>query len=171
MKFVLLTFLVLTTNVFAMDVECRNISEYQMKMDAHASNYTNAKTTRTPEGGAYKYKKVVCNKECKIIEYKSSIQTYVPNHPDADKNGYVAFPYIDKEIEKSFISAYAKSLVMVSQICPTQVSIRKIENGQAVLMKYSSGNIVSDIINFESNGGIISWVRQTKNGESKIVNL
>lgn len=171
MKFVTLSFLMLTYNAFARDIGCKNISEYQMKMDAHASNFNNAETTRTPKGGAYKYKKVVCQKDCNVIESELFIQRYLPNHPDADKNGYVSYPYIDKDIEKSFISAYAKALVMVSKVCPSQVRMLEFKNGPAVLMKYSTGNIVSDTINFESNGGVISWVRQTKNGESKIVNL
>lgn len=60
---------------------------------------------------------------------------------------------------------------MVSKICPTQVKMHEIKKGPAVLMKYNSGNIISDTFNSEANGSTMSWVRHTKNGESKIVNL
>jgi len=171
LKFAAMILMMFTLNSHAKDVECESIAEFQIKMDAHASNYQNTETTRTPEGGAYKYKKVICQKTCKIFEAEIFIQKYLPNHPDADKDGYVTYPYIDKQIEKAFISTYAKSLVMASKLCPTEIKGLETKNGLAVLMKYTSGNIVSDAINFELNGGVVSWVRQTKNGESKIVNL
>jgi flagellar basal body rod protein FlgC len=159
-----------TLNAFAAN-ECLSINELQMKMDAHASNYLNAETTRTPEGGAYKYKNVVCDGTCKVKEMNSYIQKYLPNHPDADTNGYVSFPQIDKQTEKGFISTYAKSLVMVSKACPSNAKVWEIQNGPAAQMTYSEGNVISDTINFKADGSIISWVRQTKNGESKILNL
>jgi flagellar basal body rod protein FlgC len=99
MKFAAIILLMFSLSSHAKDVECERIPEFQIKMDAHASNYQNAETTRTPEGGADKIKKVVCQKDCKIIESESFIQKYLPNHPDANKNGYVFYPYIDKEIE------------------------------------------------------------------------
>jgi flagellar basal body rod protein FlgC len=170
MKKAICTLLALSLNAYATS-ECQTINELQLKMDAHASNYLNAETTRTPEGGAYKYKKVVCSGTCKVQEVKSFFHKYLPNHPDADTNGYVSFPQIDKEAEKGFISAYAKSLVMVSKACPTAAKVLEIQNGPAALMTYKSGNIISDTINFMADGSVISWVRQTKNGESKILNL
>ena len=159
-----------TLNAYATN-ECESINEIQMKMDAHASNYLNAETTRTPEGGAYKYKKVVCNGTCKVKEMNSYIKKYLPGHPDADTNGYVSFPQVDKQAEKGFISTYAKFLVMVSKACPSSAKVLELQNGPAAQMTYNWGNIVSDTINFNADGSVISWVRQTKNGESKILNL
>ncbi len=130
----------------------------------------NAETTRTPEGGAYKYKKVVCKGECKVEGIRSYVQKHLPGHPDADMNGYVSFPQIDKPTEKSFISTYAKSLIMVSKACPSNAKVLENQNDSAFL-NYKSGNIVSDIFNFKDDGSVVSWVRQTKNGESKIINL
>jgi len=170
MKFAAIILLMFSFNIFAIDTECNSINELQMKMDAHASNYLNAKTTRTPEGGAYKYKKVVCNGDCKVEEIKSFVQKHLPNHPDADINGYVLFPQIDKQTEKSFITTYAKSLIMASKACPSNAKVLENQNDSA-LLKYKSGNIFSDIFNFKDDGSVVSWVRQTKNGESKVVNL
>ncbi len=162
--------IIFSFKIFAIDIECNSINELQMKMDAHASNYMNAETTRTTEGGVYQYKNIVCNGKCKVEEIKSFVQKYLPGHPDADTNGYVSFPQIDKQAEKGLISTYAKSLVLVSKACPSNAKVLSHQNDSA-LLNYKSGNIVSDIINFQADGSVVSWVRQTKNGESKIVNL
>ncbi len=151
--------------------ECATIPSIQIKMDAHGSNYQNADTTRTPNGGAYKYQEVICQKNCKIIESENFIQKYNPNHPDADENGYVSYPYIDKKVEKAFLSAYAKSLVMISKVCPMEIKGLETKNGSAILMRYTTGDILSDTINFRTDGDVVSWVRETKNGKSKLINF
>jgi len=81
-------------------------------------NLANAETTRTPEGGPYKRKDVVF--ESSAVEspfasvFDAALETptgvsvsevvtdgraperrYLPGHPDADQDGYVAFPRIN----------------------------------------------------------------------------
>jgi flagellar basal-body rod protein FlgC len=80
-------------------------------------NLANAETTRTPGGGPYRRKDVVFSSESQSSPFSSVFQTqldangvgasdviedtrepdrrYLPGHPDADKNGYVAFPKIN----------------------------------------------------------------------------
>jgi flagellar basal-body rod protein FlgC len=80
-------------------------------------NLANAETTRTPDGGPYRRKDVVFSSESQSSPFSSVFQTelqangvaasdviedtrdpdrrYMPGHPDADKNGYVAFPKIN----------------------------------------------------------------------------
>ena len=60
---------------------------------------------------------------------------------------------------------------MASKVCPTEVNFHEVKNGPAVYLKYNSGSITSDIINFQDDGAVISWVREMKNGKSKIINL
>jgi flagellar basal-body rod protein FlgC len=76
-------------------------------------NMANAETTRTPEGGPYKRKDVVFASDLQSSPFSSVFQNqlaegvrvaeivqddqapdmrYIPGHPDADANGYVAFP-------------------------------------------------------------------------------
>jgi flagellar basal-body rod protein FlgC len=76
-------------------------------------NMANTETTRTPEGGPYKRKDVVFTSQAQASPFSSSFQSemaqgvgvadviqdsrapelrYLPGHPDADANGYVAFP-------------------------------------------------------------------------------
>jgi flagellar basal-body rod protein FlgC len=78
-------------------------------------NMANAETTRTPEGGPYRRKDVVFQSDSVESPFSSIFNTqvnaptgvtvsdvitdtsdperrYMPGHPDADKDGYVAFP-------------------------------------------------------------------------------
>jgi flagellar basal-body rod protein FlgC len=79
-------------------------------------NMANAETTRTPEGGPYRRKDVVFSSEVQTSPFSASFQNelttgvtvsdvvtddrapqlrYLPGHPDADSNGYVAFPNLN----------------------------------------------------------------------------
>ena len=81
-------------------------------------NLANAETTRTPEGGPYRRKDVVFESAPVSSPFSSMFRSqvesaggvavseivtdtsdperrYMPGHPDADKDGYVAFPKIN----------------------------------------------------------------------------
>jgi len=82
-------------------------------------NLANSETTRTPEGGPYHRKDVVFSEDNTIGSFSSELGTalgptlsgvtvsettiddsapelrYQPGHPDADKDGYVAYPKIN----------------------------------------------------------------------------
>jgi len=82
-------------------------------------NLANAETTRTPEGGPYRRKDVVFSSDPSVGSFSSEFNSalgsnaagvtvsqtivddrdpdrrYLPGHPDADKDGYVAFPRIN----------------------------------------------------------------------------
>jgi flagellar basal-body rod protein FlgC len=77
-------------------------------------NLANAETTRTPEGGPYRRKDAVfasspvgspfqsefqsaldgvgVSVASVVVDQRDPEKRYVPGHPDADSNGYVAFP-------------------------------------------------------------------------------
>ncbi len=83
-------------------------------------NLANAETTRTPEGGPYRRKDVVFEEDPSLGSFSSELNSafgsqvsgvrvgqtivddrepdkrYMPGHPDADKDGYVAFPKINQ---------------------------------------------------------------------------
>tara|TARA_R110002072_G_scaffold1989_4_gene16548 strand:- start:23462 stop:23899 length:438 start_codon:yes stop_codon:yes gene_type:complete len=89
------------------------------RMGAISSNIANSQTTRTAEGGAYRKKEVVLGSEParesfgEILEgeldekaqtvhatevvssNRPPILKYEPNHPDANEQGYVAYPNIN----------------------------------------------------------------------------
>ena len=82
-------------------------------------NLANAETTRTPDGGPYRRKDVVFAEDDSVGSFSSELNSalgsgmsgvmvsettvddsaperrYLPGHPDADKDGYVAFPKIN----------------------------------------------------------------------------
>jgi len=82
-------------------------------------NLANAETTRTPEGGPYRRKDVVFAEDESAGSFSSELNSalgsgvsgvmvsettidnseperrYQPGHPDADKDGYVAFPKVN----------------------------------------------------------------------------
>ena len=83
-------------------------------------NMANAETTRTPEGGPYKRKDVVFSSELQESPFSAVFQNelatgvtvaditedqsapdlrYLPSHPDANSEGYVAFPKMNPATE------------------------------------------------------------------------
>ena len=79
----------------------------RLLMDAAAANMVNVETTRTPEGGPWRYRRVVCPRggECSIVAETRVRLVHDPDHPDADARGFVRYPAIDVEREKARIRA------------------------------------------------------------------
>jgi flagellar basal-body rod protein FlgC len=107
----------------SLKISSSGLSAQRKRMEAISSNIANAQTTRTPEGGPYRKKEVVFGSEpardsfAEILEgeldekaqtvhatevinsNKPPILKYEPNHPDANKEGYVAYPDINVMVE------------------------------------------------------------------------
>lgn len=103
----------------SMRISASGLSANKKRMAAISSNIANAQTTRTVEGGPYRKKEVVFGSEparenfsdilegeidalAKTVHATEVISTdkppilkYEPNHPDANKDGYVAYPNIN----------------------------------------------------------------------------
>ena len=100
----------------ALEVLSAGLSAARMRVNVLASNVANAETTRTPEGGPYKRKDVIQIAQsapgtfssvldrmslsrpsiAAVIEDQSEPKkVYEPGHPDADKDGFVAYPNIN----------------------------------------------------------------------------
>ncbi len=91
----------------------------RIRMNVISSNLANIQTTRTPQGGPYRRRDVVfaavplsssfdeilrnsLNKGLSevrvvdvVIDGRSPKMIYAPNHPDADRSGYVAMPNVN----------------------------------------------------------------------------
>lgn len=102
-----------------MRVSASGMAAQRMRMNTISSNIANINTTRTPEGGPYRRKDVVLEAmpEAKSfgevlmsqpqrdiarvqvtdvnVDRKAPLLKYEPDHPDADENGYVAYPNIN----------------------------------------------------------------------------
>jgi flagellar basal-body rod protein FlgC len=101
-----------------LSVGASGMSAQRARAEVLVENLANAETTRTPEGGPYRRKDLVF--ESSTVDspfasvFSSELQSlsgvavsgvitdmseperrYLPGHPDADKDGYVAFPKIN----------------------------------------------------------------------------
>ncbi len=108
-------------NLFAvLDINASALTAERERAEVTASNMANAQTTRTPGGGPYKKQWVVFGTErpgasqfaltlsrfgdlhargvkvVQVVEDKAPpLRRYEPGHPDADADGYVAYPDIN----------------------------------------------------------------------------
>jgi flagellar basal-body rod protein FlgC len=100
-------------------ISSSGLAANRKRMGAISSNIANAQTTRTAEGGAYRKKEVVFGSEPAresfgdilegeldekaqsvhatevISSDKPPVLKYEPDHPDANAQGYVAYPDIN----------------------------------------------------------------------------
>jgi flagellar basal-body rod protein FlgC len=99
-------------------VSSSGMAAQRMRMNTISSNIANINTTQTPEGGPYRRKDVVLESmpEAKkfgeiltgaqekihrvqvsdiLVDRKAPLLKYEPDHPDANEEGYVAYPNIN----------------------------------------------------------------------------
>jgi flagellar basal-body rod protein FlgC len=76
----------------------------RLRLDVIAQNVLNANTTRDARGERNPYRRRLVadkNGSIEITTDPSPFQKrYDPGHPDADRDGYVLYPNVDKEIER-----------------------------------------------------------------------
>ena len=97
----------------SLQVSSSGMSAQRTRAELLVENMANSETTRTPDGGPYRRKDVVFSSQMQASPFSAVFQSelgngvavsdvvedqrdperrYVPGHPDADANGYVAFP-------------------------------------------------------------------------------
>ena len=97
----------------ALQVSASGMASQRTRAEMLVENMANAETTRTPDGGPYRRKDVVFSTDMQASPFSAVFQQemgqgvrvadivvddrppdmrYLPGHPDADANGYVAFP-------------------------------------------------------------------------------
>ena len=97
----------------ALQVSASGMQAQRTRAEALVENMANAETTRTPQGGPYRRKDVTFSSELQESPFSAVFQNelatgvtvsqitednsppemrYLPNHPDANSEGYVAFP-------------------------------------------------------------------------------
>jgi flagellar basal-body rod protein FlgC len=101
----------------SLSVSASGMDAQRARAEVLAENLANSETTRTPDGGPYRRKDVVFASSTVSSPFASEFQSalesqgvkvagisvdqrdpekrYLPGHPDADKEGYVAFPRIN----------------------------------------------------------------------------
>jgi flagellar basal-body rod protein FlgC len=100
----------------ALSVSASGMSAQRQRTELLVENLANSDTTRTPEGGPYRRKDTVFTADPSAAQFSSMFENevnnnavgvrvaevvtdtrdpekrYLPGHPDADKDGYVAYP-------------------------------------------------------------------------------
>jgi flagellar basal-body rod protein FlgC len=99
----------------SLSVSASGMSAQRERTELLVENLANSETTRTPEGGPYRRKDAVFAADSSAADFSSLYENetnsgvgvrvaqvitdtrepdrrYLPGHPDADKDGYVAFP-------------------------------------------------------------------------------
>lgn len=99
------------------DVASSGMEAQRLRAQLLAENIANAETTRTPGGGPYHRKDAIFTSASTTSEFASAFDSamntmtgvavkevmvddteperrFLPGHPDADKDGYVAFPHM-----------------------------------------------------------------------------
>lgn len=107
----------------AISISASGMEAQRSRAEIITENLANADTTRTPEGGPYKRKDAVFTPSPVAFSFSDALSTasgqnaslqslgvevsditiddrdperrYMPGHPDADADGYVAFPRVD----------------------------------------------------------------------------
>lgn len=104
------------------DQHCQDLNVLYQKKTLIEANIANINTTRTAEGGPYKRQFATQCKDgfCKIqTDEKEPILKYEPKSPDANKQGYVAYPNISLAQEKSDLKQWNdtyKTVVSYSRV-------------------------------------------------------
>jgi flagellar basal-body rod protein FlgC len=102
----------------ALSVGASGMAAQRARAELLVENLANAETTRTPEGGPYRRKDAVFQSTSVgspfssvfgqemeaangvsvasvVTDMRDPEKRYLPGHPDADANGYVAFPRVN----------------------------------------------------------------------------
>jgi flagellar basal-body rod protein FlgC len=103
----------------SLSVSATGMAAQRARSEVLVENLANAETTRTPDGGPYRRKDVIFAEDDAIGSFSSAMDSalgsnlagvtvsettvddgppemrYMPGHPDANKDGYVAFPNVN----------------------------------------------------------------------------
>ena len=114
----------------ALSIAAQGMSAQRQRLEIATSNLANANTTRTPEGGPYRRHDVIftttemnpspfageldqASRGVRVsdvlITEGEPVRVYNPQHPDADRDGYVAMPDVDPAEETVNMLSAARS--------------------------------------------------------------
>ena len=101
--------------ISARDIAVSGLKAQRVRMNIIANNIANVETTRTPEGGAFRRQMVILrgdeikpgfNPDHLGVRVKQVIrdtaplrQVFDPQHPDANKDGFVSYPNVNMAVE------------------------------------------------------------------------
>ncbi len=133
-----------------LNISGAGLSAQRVRLQAVASNMANARTTRTDDGGPYQRRVPIFEAEdinpfgselernlarvevASIETYDDVERVFDPNHPDADADGFVAYPSInilEEMVDLMTASrSYEANLKVVEST--TEMAMRALEIGR-----------------------------------------
>lgn len=128
-----------------MKVSSTGMSAQRIRISSISSNLANSQTTRTEEGGPYQRRDVVFKqilegelqggvKVSEVVkDEKAPMLKYEPDHPDANEEGYVAYPNINPIEEMVNMLEASRSYEANTTVLNTakQLALRALEIGAA----------------------------------------
>lgn len=134
----------------AISISSSGITSQRQRIETIVSNLANARTTRTPQGGPYRRQEVVFETtavgrtrpfaeelEARVgepmgvrvselrVDGQPPQMAYDPDHPDANEQGYVAFPNVNP-VEES-VNLISAARAFEANVTAVTVSQRLIE--------------------------------------------
>ena len=87
------------------DISASGLSAQRARLDIIASNIANVETTRTPNGGPYRRLQAIFASQPErpggvemigiVTDPREPRRVYQPGHPEADSQGFVAYPNVN----------------------------------------------------------------------------
>jgi flagellar basal-body rod protein FlgC len=128
-----------------MKVSATGMSAQRIRISSISANLANSQTTRTEEGGPYQRRDVVFKhvlegelqggvKVTEVVkDEKPPILKFEPDHPDANEEGYVAYPNINPIEEMVNMLEASRSYEANTTVLNTakQLALRALEIGSA----------------------------------------
>lgn len=114
----------------SLQVSASGLAAQRLRAELLVQNMANSETTRTPQGGPYKRKDVVFASQATASPFSAVFQNelgqgvrvadvledsrapelrYLPGHPDANADGYVAFPSLNPAEEMADLMNASRS--------------------------------------------------------------
>ena len=117
----------------AMEVSASGLEAQRLRVELLMQNIANSETTRTPEGGPYRRRDAIFTSAPMPTPFRAMLaanlgeplegvavaditideaepqRRYLPGHPDADQQGYVAFPHMNPVEDMIDLTGAARS--------------------------------------------------------------
>jgi len=127
-----------------MNLSSTGMGAQRIRLTTISSNLANANTTRTEDGGPYKRKDVVFQQilegkmsgGVQVVEVKEdekpAMMKFQPDHPDANEEGYVAYPNVNPIEEMVNMLEASRSYEANAMVLQTakQLALRTLEIGR-----------------------------------------
>lgn len=138
---------------YSIDLFCQDLNVVFHKLQITQRNIANINTTRTIEGGPYKRRYIgdCKNGVCKeFVDNKPPLFKYDPAHPDANREGYVAYPGYVLEQEQADLLKIKLAYKLITHNTPTGFSSKDLLVGSKFDDCFEKYAFVKDAWDFKS---------------------